>query len=94
MVSGVFHAVLQLYHAQSYLRLESGVGGRGLSFGDQLLQRLFMQQAEEQRSLCDWHLLFTLIYRARRLSTRNPGPASSVETFHPHLYNYTRICGI
>jgi hypothetical protein len=42
-----------------------------------------MQRGAEKHSLCDWHLLFALIYRARRLSARNPGPASPVETFHP-----------
>jgi len=42
-----------------------------------------MQQAGERHIQCDWHFLFALILRERRLSARNPGPASPVETFHP-----------
>ena len=50
-----------------------------------------MQRGAEQRSLCDWHLFFALIYRGRCLSTRSPGPASPVETSHPRELYYTRF---
>jgi RNA polymerase sigma factor (sigma-70 family) len=43
--------------------------------------------------VCDWHLFFALIFRGRRLSARNPEPASPVEASHPHaelLYNQNR----
>ena len=32
--------------------------------------------------------MFTLIFRGRRLSARSPGPASSVEAYHPRGSNY------
>jgi hypothetical protein len=31
---------------------------------------------------------FTLIFRGRRLSARNLGPASPVEAYHPHAHLY------
>jgi len=50
------------------------------------------QQEEEQHScLCDWHVLFSLILRGRRLSARSPGPASSVEAYHPRYTDYNMI---
>ena len=45
-----------------------------------------MQRAGELHIQCGWHLLVALSLRDRRLSARNPGPASPVETFHPRVY--------
>jgi len=44
-----------------------------------------MQRGAVQRIECGWHLSFALISRVRRLSARNPGPASPVETYHPRV---------
>ena len=45
-----------------------------------------MRRGAWQRScLCGWHLSFALIFRDRRLSARNSGSASPVETFHPRV---------
>lgn len=49
------------------------------------------RRGAEQRSLCGWHFSFALIYRGRRLSARNSGSASPVETFHPRWVYYTRF---
>ncbi len=85
-VSGVALAALRLCVARHYLRQEFGVGGRVLRYEDRLSYPSLMQREAEQRSLvCDWHLIFALISRVRRLSARNPGPASPVETFHPRF---------
>jgi hypothetical protein len=49
-----------------------------------------MRPAEEQSSLCFWHLIGVLIYRGRHLSARNSRSASPVETDHPlatYYYN-------
>lgn len=78
-----------------YLRLESGVGGRGPTSEGQLLFHSLMQRGAEQRSLCGWHLCFARILRVRRLSARNPGPASPVETYHPRTaLLYPEITGL
>jgi len=53
-----------------------------LFIGPLLLLTLMQREAERLR-LCDWHLFFALIYRGRRLSARNLGPASPVEASHP-----------
>jgi hypothetical protein len=87
-VSGVALAALRLCVARLFLRQEIGVGGRVLHNEDQLPSQSLMQRGEEQHSLvCDWHLCFALISRGRRLSARNSGPASPVETVHPRLHN-------
>jgi hypothetical protein len=65
-----------------YLRLEIGVGGRGPLWARLILLPTKRREAERKR-LCGWHLCFALILRGRRLSARNPGPASSVEACHP-----------
>lgn len=49
---------LPLCDARIHLRQEFGVGGRGLSVGDQLRRYSLRQRGALQRSLCDWHLLF------------------------------------
>jgi len=83
MVSGVAHAALWLCDARLCLRPESGAGGRGPSCADQLPGHWLMQPGAEQRIECDWHLCFALISRGRRLSARNSGRPSPVETDHP-----------
>ncbi len=74
---------LQLCHARSCLRLEFGACGRGPTSEGQPLRQSPKRRGAEQRSLCGWHFSFALIYRGRRLSARNSGSASPVETFHP-----------
>jgi hypothetical protein len=67
----------------------AGQADVALYLGPWLLQSL-RQREEERLRLCDWHLFFALIYRGRRLSARNLGPASPVEANHPQvsvLYN-------
>ena len=72
------------------------MGGRGPVLEGQLYFYSLMQRVEVQRrKVHDWHLCFALISafvvetttiaRGRRLSARNPGPASPVETFHPRI---------
>ena len=70
------------------------MNGRDPLFGvNALLAQCTRQRGGEQHScLCDWHLMVALIFRGRRLSARSPGPASSVEAFHPREINYNTYC--
>ena len=81
MVSGVACGT-PAFVRPAYHRLEGGVGGRGPLRARLILLPTKRREAERKR-LCGWHLFFTLIFRGRRLSARNPGPASSVEACHP-----------
>lgn len=76
-----------------YHRPESGVGGRD-PFWIRLYISLFKQRGAERKHLCGWHLFCALIYRGRRLSACNPGPASSVEAFHPRKRYYNIFGGL
>ena len=79
--SGILCRTLALRRPCS-LQPELGARGRDPIRG-QFCLILTMQPAEEQNSLCFWHLCCVLILRVRHLSARSLGSASHVETDHP-----------
>ena len=64
------------------LQPELGVRGRD-PFGVNSVNHCTMQRAEEQNSLCFWHLCCVLILRVRYLSARSSRPASPSKPIIP-----------